>query len=258
MPVHVWVYGDALAREQDALGASRKHFTRSNIGDGSSKTVRKRPCISNVRCDRELQYFQHDDHGNDDDDEDVNGDDDDDVDDDDTDGIHYENNEADGDDDMDDESSSSSWSPLSFVLDVLYVWLYLFLLNIISDNYRCISDRYRCIWVVPFSNDFADACVIESYAQRSLSLHAGVGAAISISDDYRCFHVKIARTAIAIAAIVRLRLSAMAMAACMVILRAICCLEFFGPRTRNIFVLTTGGWFLVVSWRMVQRSGRRF
>ena len=96
------------------------------IGEGSSKTVRKRPCVSNVRCDRELQYFQHDEHGNDDDDEDVNGDDDDDVDDDDTDGNYYDDNDADGDDDMDDESSSSSLFPLSFVLAVLCVWLYLF------------------------------------------------------------------------------------------------------------------------------------
>ena len=141
---------------------------------------------------------------------------------------------------------------------MLYVWYYLFLLNIISDNYRCISDRYRCIWVVPFFSDLANACVIELYAQRLLSLHAGAGEAVSISDVYHCFHLKTARTASAIAAIVRLRLSAMAIAACMVNLRAICCLECFGPRIRNILVLTIGGWFLVVSWRMVQRSGEDF
>ncbi len=98
----------------------------------------------------------------------------------------------------------------------------------------------------------------------TLSMHAYSGCThsdryrcIRASGRLRCFHSKVARTAIAIAAIGRLRLSAMAIAACMVILRATCCLEFFGPRTRNMFVITTGGWFLVVSWRMVQRSGQR-
>jgi succinate dehydrogenase hydrophobic anchor subunit len=131
------------------------------------------------------------------------------------------------------------------------VHVYLFLFSIVSD-------RYRCLRAVALFSDGIDACVFGLYAQRSLSLHSGVGAATCISDVYRCFHSKVARTAIAIAAIGRLRLSAMAIAACMVILRATCCLEFFGPRTRNMCLLTTGGCFLVVLWRMVQRSRQRF
>jgi hypothetical protein len=119
------------------------------------------------------------------------------------------------------------------------VHVYLFLFSIISD-------RYRCIRADAFFGDVIDACVFGLYAQRSLSLHQGVGAVTCLSDVYRCFHSKVVRTAIAIAGIGRLRLSAMAIAACMLILRANCCLEFFGPRTRNMFVLTTGGWFLVV------------
>jgi hypothetical protein len=99
--------------------------------------------------------------------------------------------------------------------------------------FSIISDRYRCIWAIAFFSDVIDACVFGLYAQRSLSLHSGVGAVTCISDVYRCFHDKVARTAIGIAA-------------CMLILRATCCLEFFGPRIRNMFVLTLGGWFLVV------------
>ena len=83
-------------------------------------------------------------------------------------------------------------------------------------------------------NAIIDACVFGLYAQRSLSLHSGVGVVTCISDVYRCFHSKVARTTIAIVAIGRLRLSAMAIAACMLSLRATCCLECFGPRTRNM------------------------
>jgi hypothetical protein len=118
--------------------------------------------------------------------------------------------------------------------------VYLLLFNIVSD-------RYRCLRAVAFFSDVIDACVFGLYAQRSLSLHSGVGAVTCISDVYRCFHAMVARTAIALAAIGRLRLTAMAIAACIVILRATSCLECFGPRTRNMFLLTTGGWFLVVS-----------
>jgi succinate dehydrogenase hydrophobic anchor subunit len=114
------------------------------------------------------------------------------------------------------------------------VHVYLFLFSIVSD-------RYRCILAVALFSDFIDACVLGMFAQRSLSLHSGVGAATCISDVYRCFHSKVARTAIAIAAIGRLRLSAMAIAGCMVILSATCCLICFGPSTRNMFLLTTGG-----------------
>ena len=93
------------------------------------------------------------------------------------------------------------------------VHVYLFVFSIVSD-------RYRCSRAVAFFSDVIDACVFGLYAQRSLSLHSGVGAVTCISDVYRCFHLKVARTAIAIAAIGRLRLSAMAIAACMLILRA--------------------------------------
>jgi succinate dehydrogenase hydrophobic anchor subunit len=119
------------------------------------------------------------------------------------------------------------------------VHVYLFIFSIVSD-------RYRCIRAVAFFSDVIEAIVFWLYAQRSLSLHSGVGAGTCISDVYRCYHVKVARSAIAIAAIGRLRLSAMAIAACMVILRATCCLEFVGPRTRNMFLLTTRGCLLVV------------
>ena len=112
-------------------------------------------------------------------------------------------------------------------------------------KFSIVSDRYRCIRAIAFFSDVIEASVFGLYAQRSLSLHSGVGAVTCISDVYRCFHLKVARAAIAIAAIGRLRLSAMAIAACMVILRATCCLEFFGPRTRNMFLLTTRGYFLV-------------
>jgi hypothetical protein len=93
------------------------------------------------------------------------------------------------------------------------VHVYLYLLGIVSD-------RYRCSRAVVFFSDVIDACVFGLYAQRSLSLHSGVGAVTCISDVYRCFHVNVARTAIGIAAIGCLRLSAMAIAACMLILRA--------------------------------------
>jgi succinate dehydrogenase hydrophobic anchor subunit len=82
------------------------------------------------------------------------------------------------------------------------------------------SDRYRCIRAVAFFSDDIEASVFGLYAQRSLSLHSGVGADTCISDVYRCFHVRVARTAIAIAASGRLSLSAMAIAACMLILSA--------------------------------------
>ena len=120
------------------------------------------------------------------------------------------------------------------------VHVYLFLFSIVSDLYRCIR-------AVAFLSVVIDACVFGLYAQRSLSLHSGVGAATCISDVYRCFHSKFARTAIAIAAIGRLRLSAMAIAACMVILRATCCLEFFGSRTPTCSCSRLEGVFLVVS-----------
>jgi hypothetical protein len=98
--------------------------------------------------------------------------------------------------------------------------VYLFLFNIVSD-------RYRCTRAVAFYSDVIEASVFGLYAQRSLSLHSGVGAATCISDVYRCFHSKVARTAIAIAAIGCLRLSAMAIAACMLIL---CANDAYMPR----------------------------
>ncbi len=71
-----------------------------------------------------------------------------------------------------------------------------------------------------FFSDVIEASVFGLYAQRTLSLHSGVGAVACINDVYRCFYVKVARTVIAIAAIGRLRLSAMAIAACMLSLCA--------------------------------------
>ena len=93
------------------------------------------------------------------------------------------------------------------------VHVYLFLFSIVSD-------RDRCIRAGAFFSDVIEASVFGLYAQRTLSLHSGVGAVACISDVYRCFHVKVARTVIAIAAIGRLRLSAMAIAACMLSLCA--------------------------------------
>jgi hypothetical protein len=58
-----------LACERAASGSTRYHLNYAPppcIGEGSPKTVGKRTCVSNVRCDRELQYFQQDERDNDD------------------------------------------------------------------------------------------------------------------------------------------------------------------------------------------------
>ena len=96
-----------------------------------------------------------------------------------------------------------------------------------------VIDRYLCNRAVVFFSDIIDACVFGLYSQRSLSLHSGVGPVACTSDVYRCFHVKFARTAIGIAAIARLRLSVMAIAACLLILCAngTTCLELFSLNT---------------------------
>ena len=120
-------------------------------------------------------------------------------------------------------------------------------MHVYISIFSIVSDRYRCIRAVAFFSVVIDACVFGLCAQRSLSLHSGVVAATFISDVYRCFHSKVARTAFAIAAIGRLRLSALAIAACIVILRATCCLEFFGSRTPTCSCSRLEGVFLVVS-----------